>query len=61
MISHMMVRKPATTSWLLSPSCMLDRLLDHIEKLGSVVAPVQARNPPYADSKIETRAEQFGA
>ena len=61
MISDTMVRKPATSWWLLSPSCMLDRLLDHIEKLGSYVAPVQARNPPYTDSKIETRAEQFGA
>ena len=51
----------ATNSWRASPAHMVDRLidkfLDHIEQLSSLVVPAQADRSTYA--KIEARVERF--
>jgi hypothetical protein len=44
-------------SWLLDPGCLIDRFLDHIEKLSSVVLPAQAGNPAYAKRPVEALIE----
>ena len=61
MINPILERRLATTSWMSSPGRLIDRLvdkfLDHIEQLSSLVVPAQADRPTYA--KIEARVEQF--
>lgn len=47
-------------SWLLNPSCLIDKLLDQVEKLSVVALPVQADNRPHADTQRETLLKPFG-
>ncbi len=56
----MIEREQHTGSWVLSPGCLIDRLLDHIEKLSSFVVPSQADDRSHADAEIKARVEQFG-
>jgi hypothetical protein len=57
----MIERERHASSWTLSPSCLIDRILDHIEKLGSVVVPSSADNRPHTGVEVEARIEQLGA
>jgi hypothetical protein len=50
-----------TRSWLLNPSCLIDKLLDQVEKLSVVALPAQADNPAYAERQHETLLEPFGS
>jgi hypothetical protein len=61
MINHVVERKQGTSSWVLSPGCLIDRILDHIEKLSSFVVSSKVDHPSHAGAKIEARVEQFGA
>jgi hypothetical protein len=57
----MIERERHASSWTLSPSCLIDRILDHIEKLGSFVVPPSADNRPHTGVEVEARVEQLGA
>jgi hypothetical protein len=61
MINQMMDHRQGTRSSVLSPSCLIDRLLDQIEKLSGFVVPAKADNPSCTDARIEARVEQLGA
>jgi hypothetical protein len=60
MIDQILPSSQGTSSWLLSPGCFVDSLLDRIEELRSIVLPAKADNPPYR-AEIEARLEQLGA
>jgi len=49
-----------TRWWFLSPSCLIDRFLDHVEKLSGFVLPAEAANPPIA-IRIEVRVKRPSA
>jgi hypothetical protein len=49
-----------TRSWLLNPSCLIDRLLDQVEKLSTVALPAQADTRPHAGTQRETLLKPFG-
>jgi len=49
-----------TRWWFLSPYYLIDRFLDHIEKLSDFALPAKAANPPIA-TEIEARLEQLSA
>jgi hypothetical protein len=61
MINPILKHRLATTSWMSSPGRLIDRLidkfLDHIEQLSSLVVPARADRPSYV--KIEARVERF--
>ncbi len=40
---------------MLSPGCLIDRLLDRIEDLRGVIVPAQADGLPCREVRIETR------
>jgi hypothetical protein len=61
MINQMMGRVQRTGSLVLSPGCLIDTLLDHIERLSGFVLPGQADNPACCEAEIEARVEQLGA
>ena len=61
MINQTMKLGQSAGSWTLSPSCLIDRLLDHIEKLSGAVAPAQVGEPSHTDVEPKARLEQFGA
>ena len=48
-----------TRLWFVSPDYLVDRFLDHIEKLGSLVLPAKAANLPI-ETKVDARLEQLG-
>ena len=66
MINPILAHRLATTlcmsGCMSNPGRLIDRLvdkfLDHIEQLSSLVVPAQADRPTYA--KIEARVERFG-
>ena len=62
MINPILKHRLATTSWMSNPGRLVDRLvdkfLDHIEQLSSLVVPAQTDSPSYV--KIEARVERFG-
>jgi hypothetical protein len=60
MINQMMEHRQGTRSWVLSPSCLIDRLLDQIEKLSAFVLPAKAGSASYMDAEIEARVEHLG-
>lgn len=51
--------KPGTASWALSLGRLVDRLLDHVERLGRLVLPAAADVPAYGDVKVEARFDRF--
>jgi hypothetical protein len=55
------MNKHDVRSWLLNPSCLIDRFLDHIEKLSSVVLPAQAGDPAYPAPPVKTLIEPLGS
>jgi hypothetical protein len=61
MINPILEHRLATTSCMSGPGRLIDRLidkfLDHIEQLSSLVVPARADRPTYA--KIEARVERF--
>jgi hypothetical protein len=70
MINPILKHGPATNSWVPSPwlsspgrliDRFIDKFLDYIEHLSSLVVPAQADIPSYAKAKIEARVERFGA
>jgi hypothetical protein len=60
MLNQTMQHGQRTRLWFLIPGCLIDRLLDHIEKLSSFVLPARAANPPVT-TEIEARLERLGA
>ena len=46
---------------ILSPTCLIDRLLDRIEELSGVILPAQANGLSCREIPIETRLDQLGA
>lgn len=61
MINPILERRLATTSCMSGPGRLIDRLidkfLDHIEQLSSLVMPAQADRPTYV--RIQTRDDQY--
>jgi hypothetical protein len=60
MLNRTLKPSQRTRLWFVSPDYLVDRFLDHIEKLGSLVLPAKAANPPTA-TEIQARLEQLGA
>jgi hypothetical protein len=56
-----MTNQQSTNSWVLSPGGLIDRVLDHMERLSSVLVPDKVDNPPYMDAGLDARLEQLGA
>jgi hypothetical protein len=52
--------QPGQRLWFLRPAYLIDRFLDHIEKLSSFVLPAQAADPRIA-AEIDARLERLGA
>ncbi len=50
MIKQTIERMRSASSWILNPTCLIDRLLDQIEKLNAVLAvPVQRTGAAHLD------------
>ena len=59
MINHTMGRKLGKAWWILSPSRLIDNILDHIEKLRALVLPGEVDiSSEYAEIKVHF--EQLG-
>ena len=67
MIDPILERRPDASPWVRSPwlsshgrliDRLIDKFLDHVEQLSSLVVPAQADSPSYV--KIEARVERFG-
>ena len=61
MINPMMRQIRGASSWLLNPHCLIDKTLDHIERLSSLIVPDKVHNSLYRDASIETRVKEFVA
>ena len=61
MINSTIERIRGVRSWLLSPSRLLDRLLDRIEELGMSITPVpgQVDRAIHREAPIEARFDQL--
>jgi hypothetical protein len=61
MIEQMIARVRDARSWILSPGQLIDRFLDHIDKLNTFVLPGTVDNPAYRHVEVKARLERFGA
>jgi hypothetical protein len=63
MMSGTIARVRSAGAWLLNPTCLIDRLLDQLDKLRVVVLAVPARGPDLSRSEapLEARLEHFVA
>ena len=58
MIKRTIERMRNASSWILKPTCLIDRLLDQIEKLSAVLAvPVQGAGLSRSEAHIEARLD----
>ncbi len=58
MIKQTIERVRSAGSWILDPTCLIDRFLDQIEKLSSVLAvPVEAAGLSHSEARIEARLD----
>jgi hypothetical protein len=56
MIKQTIERLRNASSWILNPTCLIDRFLDQIEKLSAVLAvPVQDAGLSHSEAHIEAR------
>jgi hypothetical protein len=61
MINRTIERMRSASSWILNPTCAIDRFLDQIEKLSvAIVVPSQGAGLSRSEVHIEARLEQFG-
>jgi hypothetical protein len=56
MVQQTIERLRHASSWILSPSDLIDRFLDQLDDLCSVVAPIEDRS----EMPVEARLDQFG-
>jgi hypothetical protein len=49
------------SAWMLDPGCLIDRFLDHLERLSVLVAPEEGDSPPYPNAEIDARHLPIGA
>jgi hypothetical protein len=61
MINQQIEHRQRTHAWVLSPGSLIDRLLDHIERLGNFILPARVDTPSYREAEIEVRLDRFGA
>ena len=59
MLNHILKQIRDTHPWVLNPGCLLDRFLDHLDKLSAFVLPATAE-PSYRVAEIKVRRRQFG-
>jgi hypothetical protein len=58
MIKRTIERMRSVSSWILNPTCLIDRFLDQIEKLSAVLAvPVQSAGLSRSEAHIEARLD----
>jgi hypothetical protein len=58
MIKQTIERVRSASSWSLNPACLIDRLLDQLEKLSVVLAvPAQAAGLSCSEAPIEARLD----
>ena len=57
MVQQTIERLRDASSWILSPSDLIDRFLDLLDDLCSVVAPIEDRR---SEMPVEARLDQFG-
>ena len=60
MLNQIMKHVRDLPSWVVSPASLIDRLLDHLDKLHSFVLPAAVNNPSYRYVKVEARRRRFG-
>jgi hypothetical protein len=53
MIKHMVQSEQGTSSWVLNPCCLIDRFLDYIERLRSLIVPGHADHLCYTEAEFE--------
>jgi hypothetical protein len=53
MINHFAQSEHATSFWGLNPHCLIDRFLDYIEGLRSLILPAQAEHLRYLAGILE--------
>ena len=51
MIKHMVQSEQGTSSWVLNPCCLIDRFLDYIERLRSLIVPAHAEHLSYTEAE----------
>jgi len=60
MMKGTIARVRSASSWILHPTCLIDRLLDQLEKLSVVLAPpAQNAGLMCSQAPIEARLEQL--
>lgn len=59
MINQPIEPEQGAPSWPLSPSCWVDKLLDHLEELSSVILPAATGNLSYGEADAETRFKRL--
>jgi len=61
MINQTMKHSQGPRLWMLSPSCLIDKILDHLEKLCGFVVSAKTDDLLHITAEPEARLEQFGA
>jgi hypothetical protein len=59
MVNPTIDHRQAARLWMLSPSCLIDKILDRLENLCGFVGPAKVGDPLHVETAA--RLEQFGA
>jgi hypothetical protein len=60
MLNQIMKHIRDTHPWVLSPACLLDRFLDHLDKLHGFVLLPRTDHPSFRYVPVEARRREFG-
>jgi len=60
MLNQILKQIRDTHPWVLNPGCLLDRFLDHLDRLNAFILPAQVDRPSLQPVKIKARSERFG-
>jgi hypothetical protein len=59
MLNRIMVHVRDLRAWAANPATLLDRFLDHLDKLHRFVLPAMADNPAYRYVEVDARRQQL--